>query len=173
MKSLISTLARAVFGPPPKLVCASNVWRSGVAELHRRTGGRRESGAFLLGRQLGETRRIEQFLFYDDVDPTCFNNGMVEFDGRKFGSVWERCRTLKMTVVADVHVHPAGYGQSQSDRENPMIAEVGHLAIILPNFAKGRAIPGRIGLYEYLGSRRWEDLSRKGSKLFRLEWWPS
>ena len=34
-----------------------------------------------------------------------------------------------MTVVADVHVHPGGSGQSLSDREHPMIAVAGHVAV--------------------------------------------
>jgi hypothetical protein len=172
MGSLIRTLARTATGKPPKVVCSSQIWRDGVRELRRRAGGRRESGAFLIGRSRSRTLRIEQFLFYDDVDPTCFRNGIVEFDGRKFGLVWQRCRDAGCTVVADIHVHPGGHGQSQSDRHNPMIAEAGHLAIILPNFAGGSGLPGTIGVYEYLGARRWRDHSREATKLFHVGWWP-
>ena len=172
MGSLLLTLLRRILGHRPKLVCAPGVWRAGVEELHKRTGGRCESGAFLLGRTNGRTRRIEQFLFYDDVDPNCFRNGIVEFDGRKFGRVWERCRDEQLTVVADVHVHPGLYRQSSTDKYNPMIAEVGHLAIIIPNFAGRKIMPGCIGIYEYSGSREWLDHSRQGKKTFHIGWWP-
>lgn len=172
MLSSISTFLRATFGQPPKLVCAASVWRSGTAELRRRAGGRRESGAFLLGQERGQTRRIEQFVFYDDLDPTCFRNGIVEFDGRRFGALWQLCRETGRTVVSDIHVHPAGCWQSGSDQHNPMIAEAGHLAIILPDYAAKRVMPGDIGVYEYRGSRQWLDHSPGGREIFHVGWWP-
>jgi hypothetical protein len=165
-------LLRTAIGRSPKLVCDAAVWNRGVRELNRRTGGARESGAFLLGKVKGRMRRIEQFLYYDDVDPTCFARGIVEFDGRNFGAVWKKCRELKMAVVADAHVHPWGYGQSSSDRANPMIAECGHLALILPYYAAGDSMPGSIGIYEYLGARRWKDHSRTGDRVFHVGSWP-
>jgi hypothetical protein len=148
------------------------VWNQGVDELRRRTGGRRESGAFLLGNIKGRTRTMHKFLYYDDIDPICFAHGIVEFDGGKFGLVWKMCRELSMTVVADVHVHPSGYSQSSSDRHNPIIAEAGHLALILPDFAARARLPGGIGIYEYLGSRQWHNHSAQGDRAFHVGWWP-
>jgi hypothetical protein len=172
MASLLRTLLRAAKGQQPRLVCSARIWNKGVDELRRRAAGRRESGAFLLGTNDGRTRRICQFLFYDDIDPLCFRNGIVQFDGSKFGIVWQRCRDLDMTVVADVHVHPAGFGQSHTDQKHPMIPNVGHLAIILPDYAARSRMPGAIGIYEYLGSFRWQNLSRRGGEIFRVGWWP-
>jgi hypothetical protein len=172
MGFLIPTLLRAALGSPPRLVCIPRIWRTGVNELRRRADGRRESGAFLLGRVRRQTRRIEQFLFYDAVDPNCFRNGIVMFDGRQFGKVWDVCRTEKLAVVADVHVHPCGYGQSSSDKCNPMIAEIGHVAIIIPNYVLGDTMPPGIGLYEYLGARKWKNCSKQGSRFFHIGWWP-
>ena len=129
MVSLLRTLLRLAFGRAPKLVCSPQLWNEGVNELRRRTRDRQESGAFLLGVTSRGVRTIKQFLYYDDIDPECFENGIVEFDGTRFGQVWEACRKLNMEVVADVHVHPGGYEQSSSDRHNPMIAEAGHLAL--------------------------------------------
>jgi hypothetical protein len=169
----LPTLLRAALGRPPKLVCASRTWDRGVDELARRAGGRRESGAFLLGTTKGGTRTIRQFLYYDDVDPTCFARGIVEFDGARFGMVWDECRRLGMSVVADVHVHPKDHAQSPSDQHNPMIPEAGHLALIIPDFAMRRRRPGGIGVHEYLGARRWHDHSAFGSRVFYVGWWPS
>jgi len=172
MVSLLRTLLHTACGRPPRLICRSSIWSRGVDELRRRTGGQCESGAFLLGATKGNIRIIKSFLYYDDVDPTCFAHGIVEFDGRQFGLVWDQCRSLNLDVVADIHVHPGGYGQSGSDRHNPMIAEVGHLALILPGYAGGKRLPGSIGIYEYLGSRRWKDHSRRGEQIFHVGWWP-
>jgi proteasome lid subunit RPN8/RPN11 len=168
----LPTLLRTALGRPPRLACSPRIWNLGVDELRRRTGGRRESGAFLLGSQNGRTRKIQEFLFYDDVDPHCFDNGIVEFDGNKFGLVWKKCRESKMTVVADVHVHPGHFGQSSTDRHNPMIAEVGHLALIIPDYAARNRLPGKIGVYEYLGARKWRDHSRQGGRILHIGWWP-
>jgi hypothetical protein len=126
-----------------------------VAELNKRTKGNRESGAFLLGRERNGFKSISEFMFYDDIDPHCFDRGIVEFNGRLLGLVWAACRAKGLTVVADVHVHPGGFAQSSTDKQNPIIAQAGHLALILPNFACGTCLPGQIGIYEYRGSRQW------------------
>ncbi|MFZ1991959.1 MAG: hypothetical protein WAW96_19565, partial [Alphaproteobacteria bacterium] len=128
----LQTLWRGLTRRAPRLVCDARTWNEGVDELHRRTGERQEAGAFLLGDTVSGYRRIRQFLYYDDVDPDCFANGIVEFDGRRFGEVWRICADLGLSVIADVHVHPGHYAQSQSDKQNPMIAEVGHFALIIP-----------------------------------------
>ena len=155
----------------PKLSCRRSVWRRGVGELALRTGGYRESGAFLLGASNAKRRRIEAFLFYDDLDPQCFRNGIVEFDGRKLGELWSHCRHRGLTVIADVHVHPGDFHQSTSDQHNPMIPQVGHMALILPYFAARGTLPGEIGIYEYLGNRRWVNHSAAGAAIMRVARW--
>lgn len=168
----ISTLVWSALGKPPQLVCGEALWRVGVKELHRRTGGKIESGAFLLGVKDSHMRRIKEFIFYDDIDPSCFKNGIVEFNGNLLGEVWEICRKKNFVVVADVHVHPGGYWQSHSDRTNPIIPQTGHLALVLPNFAKGEPMPGRLGVYEYEGNHEWTNHSPKGKKYFYVGWMP-
>ncbi len=171
MASLIATLARIAFGPAPEIVCPGPLWQAGVRELQRRAGGRRESGAFLLGSK-GPKRKIEEFVFYDDVDPSALKTGIVIIDGRNLGTLWSHCRTTGREVVADVHVHPGGHQQSQSDQNNPIMAEIGHVAIILPHYARRATDPGRIGVYEYLGARRWRDRSRETPSPLHIGWWP-
>jgi hypothetical protein len=151
-----------------RLQCSRRVWLSGVAELRRRADGTRESGAFLLGTIADGTRTIREIVFYDDIDPHCFKNGIVEFDGRKLGQLWSHCRTSGFEVVADVHVHPGSFRQSPSDQRNPVMPTIGHVALILPNYARGRVEPGSIGIYEYLGDRRWRDHSVPGTDIMRL-----
>jgi hypothetical protein len=57
--------------------------------------------------------------------------------------------------VADVHTHPFGSQQSLSDRAHPMIAARGHIALILPRFAMDEAALEEIGMFRYLGAKRW------------------
>src|SRR5262249_44263115 len=147
----LATAARTLLARRPELICDRETWLDGARELERRTlGGRRESGAFLLGTR-GHPARISRFVYYDDIDPNPLNTGIVLIDGRKLGALWKLCRQTGLAVVADVHVHPCGYQQSPSDKANPIIAEINHLAIILPNFAAGSNMPGEIGIHRYLG----------------------
>lgn len=148
---------RALVAPKHRLSCRGRLWRAGLAELRRRGGGRRESGAFLLGRRAGPRRAIERFVYFDDLDPHCLDSGIVVFDGAGFPALWRRCREAGLEVVADVHTHPSVPRQSTADRTNPMIAQAGHIALIVPNFARRAYRPEALGIYEYAGEHRWRD----------------
>ena len=171
MPSFTRTLWRTAFGPRPELLCDGSIWNAGTAELAKRAGGRRESGAFLLGSKTPH-RQIREFVFYDDVDPDALKTGIVLIDGRRLGKLWDHCRRTSQSVIADIHLHPGGYQQSASDQANPIIAEVGHIAIILPSFGQRGTQPGEIGIYEYVGSRTWKDRSRDRFSPFHIGWWP-
>ena len=149
--------------------CRRGLWRSLLRDLHRRGREVKESGAFLLGRDSNGARRIEDYLLFDDIDPSSLTGG-IDFDGSKMDVVWNVCAERGLTVVADVHTHPAGYGQSNIDRNNPMMPRRGHLALIVPDFARNMVGPGSIGIYELSGPARWIDRSREGRRFFSLEW---
>ena len=151
--------------PPKPLTCRRRLWASILKELRERGRGKRESGGFLLGRRVGRSRTIELFLPYDVIDPNCLR-GAILFDGSKMDQVWKECRARNMQVVADVHTHPCGYGQSGIDRANPMIPEKGHVALIVPNFADRYYGPDKIGIYEFRGSGQWKDHSGNGAGYF-------
>jgi hypothetical protein len=171
MGSFLTKLLGWLFGRPPRLRCNRAIWEAGVAELARRTqGGRQESGAYLLGEDIpGGGQRIREFVYYDDIDPHALETGIVTIRQTALPRLWAHCRERGYGVVADVHVHPGGAGQSESDMANPVMPRAGHVAMILPNFARGRPRPGGIGIYEFLGADRWTNHSRKGSRYVKLE----
>jgi proteasome lid subunit RPN8/RPN11 len=156
---------------PPELRCSEDLWRRLILSLRERgLNGKRESGAFLLGHRSEAQSRILEFALYDDLDPGSLDRGIVHFDGRYYGTLWELCRRSGHIVVADVHTHPFGTRQSESDREYPMIAASGHIALIIPRFA--RRIPSlrQIGMYRYLGGRRWHTvLVRDRANFLRID----
>lgn len=154
---------------PPRIRCDREIWSKGVRELNKRTRSRsRESGAFLLGRIEDGTKEILEFIFYDDLDPDSLSEGYVHFSGLCFPKLWDICRERGYGVVADVHVHPGGFSQSASDRENPVIPRRGHTAFIIPYFAERDANPGAIGIYEYRGDGKWTDKTGMGARYFEL-----
>ena len=161
---------RRLFAPRHELSCSWFLWRRLRVRLRERGRRRsRESGAFLLGRREGGGAHVVDFVLYDDLDPHALDTGIVRFDGRYFSELWAICKARGLTVVADVHVHPAGSGQSDSDRDHPMISRAGHIALILPNFAAGFQPRREIGVYRYLGAKRWETVpSPERSRFFHI-----
>ncbi|WP_372855725.1 hypothetical protein [Sphingomonas sp.] len=145
------------------------MWRALLRDLARRGCGERESGAFLLGTDVSGVRRVKAYLPFDEIDPKCLT-GYIDFDGTKMDLVWAECRRLRLKVVADVHTHPGGYGQSGIDRDNPMMPRRGHLALIVPDYACRTVGPGEVGIYELRGPASWADHSFKGRDFFALEW---
>ena len=156
--SIAETMSR-LFAPRHKLSCSWLLWTRLVAGLRRRGRNRsRESGAFLLGNRRNDHARIVGFVLYDDLDSHCLDTGIVRFDGRYFGALWELCKRRGLAVVADVHVHPDGPQQSGSDRANPMISRSGHIALIVPRFAGPPVRRRELGIYVYEGGKQWHSI---------------
>jgi proteasome lid subunit RPN8/RPN11 len=156
MNFSIAEIMSRLSAPQHELSCSWLLWRRLLAALRRR--GRsytRESGAFLLGRCTGGRCRIVEFVLYDDLDPKCLETGIIRFDGRYFGQLWDICRQRNLTVVGDVHTHPGRSHQSDSDRAHPMITQAGHIALIVPWFAKRPVRRTDVGIYRYQGAKRW------------------
>lgn len=131
------------------------VWSALVADLRRRGGGRRESGAFLLGQATETVGTVKKWVPYDELDPTSLNYSYVRLESTAFSCLWAICTELKLEVVADVHTHPKGPCQSLSDRANPMISRAGHIALIVPGFAHGKVLPRDLSFNVYLGGGKW------------------
>lgn len=168
LNTLLSWARRA----PPRITCAYATWEAGVNELARRTlRETRESGAYLLGRTMKNgVHEILEFVFYDDVDPKALATGIVTIRETALPRLWEICRARGYGVVADIHVHPGGYWQSASDQAGPVMPRAGHIAFILPNYARGNPKPGAMGMYEFLGEGQWADHSPHGNRFLKLRW---
>lgn len=156
MNYLIAETMRRLLAPQHELSCSRLLWRRLMNDLrvHGRHGSR-ESGAFLLGNRHRGRARIVDFVLYDELDPRCLESGIVHFDGHHFGALWNLCKQRGLMVVADVHTHPNGAQQSSSDQAHPMITRPGHLALIIPRFAASPVRLTDVGIYCYLGNKRW------------------
>jgi len=148
------------------LSCAASIWRFVINELERRGQHQHEAGAFLLGIDRNGRREVRDIVFYDDLDPDAYASGVCILHGDAFSKLWAHCREVGLTVVADVHTHPGAGFQSGADRINPMVARVGHIALIVPDFARWPIRPRRFGVYEYCGQHEWVDHSAARSNAF-------
>lgn len=150
MTTRVSSSARR-----PLVSLTRRQWRSLIRELGRRGQGTREAGAFLLA-PLSDSRRVAHVEYFDDLDPNCLR-GNIEIEGHAFSKLWDVCETNKLTVIADVHTHPgATVQQSSIDKDSPMIAQVGHVALIVPHFATRRVRPRHVSVNRYRGGGEWD-----------------
>jgi len=147
------------------LIIIDSVWEKLIYELRKRGDGQRESGAFLLGKV--DENRISGFVCYDDLDPHCLDHGIITFDGSGYVPLWQMCKEKGLTVLADVHTHPGEWvGQSRSDSNHPMIAQSGHIALILPEYAQAKNLRLKdAGIYEYRGNKKWKTINPKGGRV--------
>ncbi len=148
-------------------------WEQLTAELGRRTGGVRETGAFLLvDADRGRLPAVSRIVYFDDLDRNCLTGG-ISMGPTAFGKLWTLCRSDGLRVIADVHTHPGTFVcQSDIDRANPMVAMAGHVAIVVPYLATRPFAPRECGVHVYLGGHRWvATCDRRAAKLIYVGRW--
>jgi proteasome lid subunit RPN8/RPN11 len=137
------------------LAFTRRMWHELMAELRRRGDGRRESGAFLLARVVGDRRKVARVIYLDDLDPNCLNGG-IKLQGLAYSKLWDICAEAGLLVVGDVHTHPGSWvNQSSIDADNPMVAQRGHVALIVPYLASRHVAPKDVGVHLYQGEDGW------------------
>lgn len=162
----IRTITRALSRRDRGIRIGPDRWVGLLAELDRRGERRHEAGAFLLGSRDGDLREVQDVVFYDDLDTGAYSSGVCILHAPSFAALWSTCRARGLTVVGDVHTHSGAAFQSEADRTNPMVARVGHIAIIVPNYATGRPAAERLGIFEYRGDHAWTDHSGARARRF-------
>jgi proteasome lid subunit RPN8/RPN11 len=158
-------------GSEPGVRIPRAIWARLVLRLRAQSNGRRESGAFLLGRIGSRRPRAVRFVCYDALDPDAYQDGAISFHACGHVALSELCKLDQLEVLADVHTHPGGSVlQSGTDRQNPMVPVVGHTALIIPLFAQSPWWSlGDTGVYEYLGNFRWRTHDQQSH--VALTWW--
>lgn len=152
--------------PAPLLEVPAQLWSALIRHLCYQGAGVRESGAFLLGSKTNSGRVVTRVLPYEQLQADALHNDYVALTSASFARLWDFCRQEGLSVVADIHTHRFGAGQSRSDRTNPMVALPGHIGLIVPNFAQGNIRLQNLGMYVYQGNHRWAAYS--GSDVPRL-----
>jgi proteasome lid subunit RPN8/RPN11 len=137
------------------LAFAPGLWVGLIEELCSRSDHRRESGAFLLSPIGGDGRSVSGVIYYDDLDATALRGGL-RLGSDAYTLLWDRCERQRLRAIGDIHTHPRSIvRQSGIDQANPMIARVGHVALIVPDFAQARISARDVGLHQYLGNKTW------------------
>lgn len=140
---------------------APGVWTALMEDMRERGQGRRESGAFLLAGAAAEKHVITSWLPYDELAPESLAYAYVRLEPEAFTRLWAYCADKQVKVVADIHTHPKGPGQSPSDKKHPMVAFAGHVALIAPWFAQRSPTPHDVSLNVYQGGGKWLNYFRE------------
>lgn len=147
---------RLFLGRSAYLRFSIGMWREMFIELGHRSGGRHESGAFLLTPRRGDGRTISHVAYYDDLDADSLQGG-ITLRADAFAQLWDLCAADDSRVAGDIHTHPgANVCQSPIDRESPMIARRGYIALIVPDLSYKFVDPSRVGVHRYDGGGAWE-----------------
>ena len=171
MSFSIRAITRALAAPEHRLSCPSALWVRVLTELACRGEGRHEAGAFLLGHVTDGRRDVQDAVYYDELDPAAYRTGVCVLYGDAFSRLWAHTRQTRLTVVADIHTHAGRALQSFEDRTNPMVARAGHIALIVPNFARAPIAHDALGIYEYRGGHQWIDYSARAQRYFYVGFW--
>lgn len=144
-----------------KLNLGRYFWFTLIGELRRRGAGIRESGAFLLGRR--DTGRVSKAAYYDDLCPGSLDEGYIVFTESGYVALTKLCQKKGLAIIADVHTHPGKWtGQSEADQGHPMMPRDGHMALIVPSYARSNRHNLRgVGAYRYNGNGEWSDIAAR------------
>jgi hypothetical protein len=160
-----------VFAAPDfRLRCSHELWTQTLSELARRGEDRHEAGAFLLGDVQRQRRDVREVVYYDELDSAAYDTGACVLYGDAFARLWAIARQKQLTIVGDVHTHFGRALQSFEDRTNPMVARAGHIALIVPYFARPPVLHEALGVYEYRGNHEWIDHSGVRARRFFQVW---
>lgn len=100
-------------------------------------------------------RHVESFVAYDDLDATALHTEAVRVRTGAFSRLYDLCEQRKQRVVADIHAHPRLAYPSPIDKANPMMAVPGHIALIVPNYARLPVHLDEMTFNVYQGPGRW------------------
>jgi|APLak6261660806_1056025.scaffolds.fasta_scaffold00123_5 proteasome lid subunit RPN8/RPN11 len=143
----------------PLLEIPRAVYDTLIADLARSGRGIKEAGAFLLGHTDEQGRRVSSYLMYDIVAvESSRKHDYVAFTAEEMALAWEHCYATGLQVVADVHTHPMGPGQSVTDRAHPIVSVAGHVALIVPYFAMRKPEPIDLGVHVFNGAGLWQSM---------------
>jgi proteasome lid subunit RPN8/RPN11 len=155
-----------------ELRISRRMWRRILIDLARRGAGERESGAFLLAARDRRPRRVVTWIPFDELDSGALN-GAIAIRGEAFVALWRICADRGLRVIADIHTHPgAGVAQSSIDQANPMVAQAGHVGLIIPYYARHGGRRRAVGVHVYRGNRTWAShYGREAARMLRLTPW--
>lgn len=143
----------------PLLEIPRAIYGTLVTDLAKSGSGIKEAGAFLLGHIVDQDRRVFSYLMYEVIaTESSRKHAYVAFTAGEMARAWEHCYATGLQVVADIHTHPLGPGQSVTDRAHPIISVPGHVALIAPFFAMHDPQPVDLGVHVFEGAGRWRSM---------------
>lgn len=139
---------------PKPLKFVPGLWRALMQDLWTRGAGQRETGAFLAASKQ-QPDVVQRWIPYEELDSGALRQLYVKLESTAFSRLSEICSSWDLQVLADIHTHPHGPAQSESDRDYPMLTIPGHIALIAPRFARGEIATSDVSFNVYRGAGQW------------------
>jgi proteasome lid subunit RPN8/RPN11 len=131
-------------------------------EHMRKAGQRRVEGvALFAGKENGEVFQIERTIIPKQEAMSLEEGWLYAVDGDELHKINVWLYENKMSLMAQIHSHPSEAYHSQTDDAYPIVATVGGLSIVVPNFARGQVDINKCAVYRLLPEMGWVELSEK------------
>lgn len=143
-----------------QLIVPEPLWLETWSGLASRGGGQREAACIWAGHRDDQSETVEQIVFLDDFDETVAHGLYHRTPRSVTAELFRLLRERELVIVGDVHSHPDEWvGLSPVDSAHPIEYRVGLRALVLPHYSIGEPSTETVGVHEYLGDKRWHQLS--------------
>lgn len=144
---------------------SSELWTRTWTRLRAHGDGQREAACIWAGDSSDHEERVTDVIFLDDL-PGVEAFALQHRTTRKATeALFTQLRDKKLSIIADVHTHPADWVElSWIDRAHPIEYRPGLTAIVLPHYATSSPNLETIGVHVYLGDGQWRQLDGDEAK---------
>jgi hypothetical protein len=140
------------------------------AYKHMRNAGSHgfEGVALFAGKESGNDFKIETAIIPNQKAMSLEEGLLYAVDGDELHRINVWLYENKMSLIAQIHSHPSKAYHSKTDDAFPIIATLGGLSIVVPDFAKGSIDVNTWAVYRLLPKSGWTELDVQ-EKSFLIE----
>lgn len=128
---------------------------------HMRRAGQQgmEGVAVFAGKENEEIFKIEQVIVPQQKAMSLEDGLLYSVDGNELHRINLWLYENKMSLIAQIHSHPSRAYHSSTDDDYPIIATIGGLSIVVPDFASRPIHLSTWAVYRLSGQNKWVELS--------------
>src|ERR1035437_6269449 len=122
---------------------------------------RLEGVALFAGKEEGATFKIETTIVPEQKAMSLEDGLLYAVSGDELHRINVWLYENKMSLIAQIHSHPTRAFHSKTDDAYPIVATVGGLSIVVPDFASGAADINLCAVFRLQPGKGWVELDKK------------
>lgn len=128
---------------------------------HMRDAGRKrlEGVALFAGKEEGLTFKIEKTIVPEQQAMSLEDGLLYAVDGEELHKINVWLYENKMSLISQIHSHPSRAYHSSTDDAYPIVATVGGISIVVPDFASKAIDISTWAVYRLSIKNEWEELN--------------